>query len=64
VQMQRNRLDVDERVEVAGSAVAHVHLVLHPCAPNVAPPRYPHVWGRNADRRCTSTSRTITNWRI
>jgi hypothetical protein len=28
-QMQRNRLDLDERVEVAGSAVAHVHLVLH-----------------------------------
>jgi hypothetical protein len=27
--MQRNRLDVDEHVEVAGSAVAHVHLVLH-----------------------------------
>jgi hypothetical protein len=27
--MQRNRLDVDERVEVEGSAVAHVHLVLH-----------------------------------
>jgi hypothetical protein len=28
-QMQRNRLDVDEHVDVAGSAVAHVHLVLH-----------------------------------
>jgi hypothetical protein len=28
-QMQRNRLDVDERAEVVGSAVAHVHLVLH-----------------------------------
>lgn len=28
VQMQRNRLNEDERVEVAGSAVAHVHHVL------------------------------------
>jgi hypothetical protein len=37
---------------------------VRPCTPNVAPPRYPHVRGRNADRRCTSTSRTITNWRI
>jgi hypothetical protein len=27
--MQQNRLDVDERVEVAGSAVAHVLLDLH-----------------------------------
>jgi hypothetical protein len=31
--------------------------VVRPCAPNVAPPR-------NTDRRCTSTSRTITNRRI
>jgi hypothetical protein len=28
-QMQRNRLDVDEIVEVSGSAVAHVLLDLH-----------------------------------
>jgi hypothetical protein len=28
-QMQQNRLDEDERVEVAGSAVAHIHLVLY-----------------------------------
>jgi hypothetical protein len=27
--MQRNRLDVDERVEVAGSAVAHIHFILY-----------------------------------
>jgi hypothetical protein len=38
--------------------------VVRPRAPNVAPPRYPHVRGRHADRRCTSTSRTITNRRI
>jgi hypothetical protein len=29
-QMQRNRLDVDEHVEVAGSAVAHVHVTTRP----------------------------------
>jgi hypothetical protein len=67
-QMQRNRLDVDERVEgsrqCSCSRPPCPSRVVHPCAPDVAPPRYPHVQGRNADRRCTSTSRTITNWRI
>jgi hypothetical protein len=52
-QMQRNRLDVDERVE--GSSVMQLltsrpSRVAHPSAPDASPPRYIHTYGDEASR--------------
>jgi hypothetical protein len=50
-QMRQKRLDVDERVEgsrqCSCSRPPGPSRAVHPYAPNVAPPRYPRVRGRN-----------------
>ena len=50
-QSSGRRLDVDERVEQCRAVADVLPRTVRPSAPDVAPPRYPHVQGGSAAYR-------------